>query len=252
MNKLIEEVKEKLSKLLPVVGILLTGSYARETIYQDVDLLVLIKKISTEDFISMAMHELGCLSTTCIRSDDALQFPTENSYISIAVHQDDLFLEYINSFITGVNIDVVPKTWAIGGRLPEVVCFDVVTGKILFDPVMIFERLQDQLRFYPLLAKKALIKKCHEEIELRLTFVKNKKDGLSSLLAGNELLLPLIRLVFARKEIFLPGTKRLLDDVRICFGDSNEFGMIKEIVERQSILDPLIVSRIYDFLNNLE
>lgn len=194
----------------------LVGSASRTALHRsqpnDIDCLILCSEFLTEKQIFGLLKGIKNIKILGW-SENYLRIQNNNLEIGLAHFQSHSYFKKINNICAGRKIEIINKTWAIGGIIPEVSLLDIVCAKIIFDKNNQFKKLQKRLLHqYPVKLKKALLKNLNLEIKEKIKLVKKflkQKNYFMARLGILEILRAKIRLCNAQAEKYPLPLKHL-------------------------------------------
>ena len=193
----------------------LVGGAARDgKTNTDVDFLVLVedggvdrmKRYITEKF------NVGGRDSDLRWIDDAFVGKYRGVDVGIAVHSKQEVSNYLRKFSEGIGMEGERKTWAIGARLPECVCHDMVVAIPKRDSNDFHKQMLKLVTPYPEKAREVLLNYLIEEIKTK-TFSAQRAihqgDVLVSAVAVGDISLALVRMAFATEKKYFPNIRHI-------------------------------------------
>lgn len=144
--------------------------------------------------------------------DDSVRFDLSAVSGGVAVCNSITIADQIMEWIQGKRLEGQCRSWAVGYWLPEALCGDIATAKILHDIDDIGTGLKRLVTPYPESLSQAIVELCTDEIRQKLYTLdeSSQKDARVEMgLCLSNITASMIRLAFARSRKYLRGFRSL-------------------------------------------
>jgi len=144
--------------------------------------------------------------------DDSVRFDLTTGTGGIAICNSTLLVRQIEEWVEGRNLGGQHRSWAIGYWLPEAMCGDFATAKILYDAKEICIRIKKLVVPYPVSLSCFIIDLCVDEIKQKIQMLERileKDSPIEFKLCIFDITASMVRLAFARSRRYFRGFKSL-------------------------------------------
>jgi hypothetical protein len=148
--------------------------------------------------------------------DDSVRFDLSTCTGGIAICDSSLLVKQIQWWVEGKNLNGQHRPWATGYWLPEALCGDLSTAKILYDTQGISTQIGNLIIPYPQSLSCSIANLCVSEIKHKTQILKKllkNENVIEFNLCTSDLVASMVRLAFARSHIYFRGYKSLENQV---------------------------------------
>ena len=229
-NKIVFDLRDVLLRLHWFDFILQVGLGREQNDENKIDLLVGYGEEDTERYPSQIKTSLKdqWLDAKLSISDDAVRFDLGTSSGGVAVCDSTKLVGQIKEWIGGKNLAGQHRPWAIGYWLPEALCGDLATAKVLHDAKATYAEIKNLVVPYPEPLSRAIITLCIDEVRQKMDKLSRtfEKDGtIESVFCLSDIGVAMVRLAFARSRRYLRGFSSLAGQA--VFLRSSDFTLYK-------------------------
>lgn len=150
--------------------------------------------------------------------DGSVRFDLSAGSGGVAVCDSTAIADQITGWTQGKKLEGQRRSWAVGYWLPEALCGDIATAKILHDVYGIGAELKSLVTTYPESLSQAIIKLCIDEIRQKLHTLdmsSQRDDAVEMALCLSDITASMVRLAFARSRKYLRGFRSLGKQARL-------------------------------------
>lgn len=248
-NNFFKEVLSILTDISEVNCILLVGSAINTTKPHDIDLLILVENVSSNNN-ALDIIKRNFKGYKTILCDDSIRIVRSNEKdINIATFETKFFERKIKNILVNNQISPESRVWCLGYWLPEMLLKDTITSEILYEKSNYnFMEIKELIsNNYPSI--KSVIKdECSKEFYIRLENLKKcENDDITFNILKNSLNLSIIRYVLISTDFYGETIKQLIDVSK----DNNIFKeSILKIYQAQNYKD--IINITDNLINSIE
>lgn len=144
--------------------------------------------------------------------DDSVRFSIPKINGGIAVYDTVNLKKKITEWINGKGLNGEKRSWAIAYWVPEALCGDIVTAKLLHDPQEIHALMCKILSPYPPSLSEAICDFCRDELDRKIKNLRSLKrqQRIEIVLVLSDINASVVRFAFARSKIYLRGFNDIL------------------------------------------
>jgi len=206
----LKNLESKLSSLSELKIIWLMGQYREKS--SNIDLLLGFSHGEKNLFLKKVIDilEIFFIGQFHLCDDAIIVSLVDGLKGGIAVCSLHALEQSLLSWNSGINLEGEHRVWATVLWLPEALCGDLATAKVLYDPYEINQSFQTYVTPYPESLRSSLIKICEEEIKIKISTIDaSNLDYFDNVLKIRDIIIALIRLSFAKSKIYFRGFKNI-------------------------------------------
>lgn len=150
--------------------------------------------------------------------DDSVRFNLSAGSGGVAVCNSTVIADQVMGWIHGKKLEGQCRSWVVGYWLPEALCGDIATAKILHDIDGIGAELKRLVTPYPESLSQAIVELCIDEIRQKLYTLdkSSQKDAIVEMrICLSDITASMIRFAFARSRKYLRGFRSLGKQVQL-------------------------------------
>lgn len=209
-NKTVSDLREILLRLRRPDFILRVGLEREQNDENNIDLLVGYDEGDAERYLSQiqTLLESQWPDANLSISDDAVRFDLGISSGGVALCDSTRLVGQIKEWIDGKNLAGQHRAWAVGYWLPEALCGDLATAKVLHAAGGSYPEIRNLVVPYPEGLSQAIMARCVSEIRQKsdVLFRLSQKNRMIELaLCLSDISAAVIRFAFARSRRYLRG-----------------------------------------------
>lgn len=150
--------------------------------------------------------------------DDSIRFDLSAGKGGVAICDSTSLVRQLKEWTQGKNLGGQHRPWAVGYWLPEALCGDLATAKVLYDAEGIGVQIRKLVVPYSTALSQAIVAWCVDEIRQKLKKAKRLLEQDAPIELGlflSDLAASMVRLAFARSRIYLRGFGSLGEQAKI-------------------------------------
>lgn len=219
-SKVVSDLRDVLLQLRQLDFILQVGLERGQNDENKIDLLVGYGGGSAELHLSQIKTSLEGQWPDANLSifDDAVRFDLGVSSGGVAVCDSTKLVERIKEWLDGKNLAGQHRHWAIGYWLPEALCGDLATARVLHDAEAAYAEIKNLVVPYPEPLSRAISAFCIDEVrqkEEKLGWMSEKNGTIGFALCLSDIGAAVVRLAFARSRRYLRGFRSLAEQAML-------------------------------------